>query len=139
MPLHCINSDLVIQNGKYLFYLKIENEIETNSIRLDLCRYDVILQKEEILHHTEDIMDYDRKEQVHVFASCGVFASAVDDPKNMGQYETDIDKFIESKFILIQYSQKNSLEYSIRKISDFENDLVYEHKHIHSDYTSLGS
>ena len=40
---------------------------------------------------------------------------------------------------MIQYSQKNSLEYSIRKISDFENDLIYEHKQIHTEYTSLGT
>ena len=139
MPLHSINSDLVIHQGQYLFYLKIENEVETNSIRLNLCRYDVILKQEQILYHSEDIMDFDKSEQVHVFASCGVFASTVDDQMDIAQVETDIDEFIESKYILIQYSQKNSLEYSIRKISDFENDLVYEHKHIHSDYTELGS
>ena len=79
MPLHCINSDLVIQSGQYLFYLKIANDVDISSIRLELCRYDVILQNEEILFSAEDIMDYDKMEKAHVFASCGVFASSAID------------------------------------------------------------
>ena len=78
-------------------------------------------------------MDYDEEEEANVYAACAIFGG-VSGEKEIAESWEAIKKPL---YIITVFSQKDNLEYSIRKADDLKVDLAYEHKQVGRDYRRL--
>ena len=81
-----------------------------------------------------DRMDYDEQEEASVYAACAIFGSSMSGEKEIGESWEAIKKHL---YVITVFSQKDNLEYSIRKADDLQADLAYEHKQVGRDYRRL--
>ena len=131
--LRAINSNLVHVKGEFLYYFKIENNDTDQTICYTLCQYSVIDQVEEQLESQLGTMDYDEADEANVYAACGIFGGMSSEQEDDSSWEA-IKKHL---YVITVFSQKDNLEYSIRKADNLGVDLAYEHKQVGKDYRRL--
>lgn len=78
-------------------------------------------------------MDYDEVDEVNVYAACGIFGGLGGEKEQDESWEA-IKKHL---YVVTVFSQKDNLEYSIRKADNLQVDLAYEHKQVGRDYRRL--